>query len=149
MKNVLKLMALLALFAVDFAMARDLPNLDRTDKVSDRKYLDSINVYHRRPIRVNQAGFRPQDYKYAYVADPSDTKFKVIDANSGAEVWSGALSLIRQNAIKPGIWVNGAFNSITSWYEYGSKDTTTFEHEALYRLHLQWRSSTETHRHSP
>lgn len=133
MKKVLKIMALLALFAVDFAMARDLPNLDRTDKVSDRKYLDSINVYHRRPIRVNQAGFRPQDYKYAYVADPSDTKFKVIDANSGAEVWSGALSLIRQNAIKPGIWVNGAFNSITSWYEYGSKDTTTFEHEALYR----------------
>ena len=133
MKKVLKLLVLFALFAVDFAVARDLPNLDRTDKVSDRKYLDSINVYHRRPIRVNQAGFRPQDYKYAYVADPKDTKFKVIDANSGAEVWSGALSLIRQNAIKPGIWVNGAFNSITSWYEYGSKDTTTFEHEALYR----------------
>ena len=71
------------ILAVDFAMADALPDIDRTDKVHSRKYLDSINVFHRRPIRVNQAGFRPQDYKYAYVADPSDTKFKVIDANSG------------------------------------------------------------------
>lgn len=133
MRNVLKLMALLALFAVDFAVARDLPNLDRTDKVSDRKYLDSINVYHRRSIRVNQSGFRPQDYKYAYVADPKDTKFKVIDANSGAEAWSGALSLIKEDAVKGKIWINGAFNSITSWYEYGSKDTMSVDTEKLYR----------------
>jgi len=133
MKKVLKAVLLLMFFAVDFAVARDLPNLDRTDKVSDRKYLDSINVYHRRSIRVNQSGFRPQDYKYAYVADPSDTKFKVIDANSGAEAWSGSLSLIRENARKGQIWINGAFNSITSWYEYGSKDTNSVETEKLYR----------------
>ena len=120
-------------FAVDFAVARDLPNLDRTDKVSDRKYLDSINVYHRRSIRVNQGGFRPQDYKYAYVADPKDTKFKVIDANSGAEAWSGSLSLIKEDAVKGKIWINGAFNSITSWYEYGSKDTMSVDTEKLYR----------------
>lgn len=132
MKNVIKTVLLLLFFAVDFAMADALPNLDRTDKVHSRKYLDSINVYHRRPIRVNQSGFRPQDYKYAYVADPSDTKFKVIDANSGAEAWSGSLSLITSAALKPNMYVNGAFNSITSIYHYGSLDSSTTT-EKLYR----------------
>lgn len=137
MKKVLKLVVLLALFAVDFAMARDLPNLDRTDKVHDRRYLDSINVYNRRVIRVNQAGFRPQDYKYAYVAypkvNPNAKTFQVIDANSGAEVWSGVLSLIQPDVVKPNIWINGAFNSITKWYEFGAQDTLSGETEALYR----------------
>ena len=114
MKKVLKIMALLALFAVDFAMAGRLPDIDRTDKVHDRRYLDSINVNARRAIRVNQVGFRPQDPKFAYVADPSDTKFKVIDANSGAEAWSGSLSLIDEHVIKPNMYVDGAFNSINS-----------------------------------
>ena len=67
MKKMLKAVLLLLFFAVDFALASELPNLDRTDKVSDRKYLDSINVFHRRPIRVNQGGFRPQDPKYVSV----------------------------------------------------------------------------------
>ena len=132
MKNIVKLALLLAMFAVDFAMADALPNLDRTDKVHSRKYLDSMNVYHRRPVRVNQSGFRPQDYKYAYVADPSDTKFKVIDANSGAEAWSGSLSLVSDHVIKPNMYVNGAFNSITSIYHYGSLDSSTTT-EKLYR----------------
>ena len=82
MKKVLKAVLLLMFFAVDFAMADNFPNIDRTDKVHSRRYLDSINVYTRRSIRVNQAGFRPQDPKYAYVADPSEKKFKVIDANN-------------------------------------------------------------------
>ena len=132
MKKVLKAVLLLMFFAVDFAVADALPDLDRTDKVHSRKYLDSINVYHRRPIRVNQSGFRPQDYKYAYVADPSDTKFKVIDANSGAEAWSGSLSLISNNVVKPNMYVNGAFNSITSYYHYGKLDSSTTT-EKLYR----------------
>lgn len=132
MKKVLKAVLLLMFFAVDFAVADALPDLDRTDKVHSRKYLDSINVYHRRPIRVNQSGFRPQDYKYAYVADPSDTKFKVIDANSGAEAWSGSLSLITSAALKPNMYVNGAFSSITSIYHYGTQDSSTVT-EKLYR----------------
>ena len=132
MRNGIKAVILLILFAVDFAMA-DLPNLDRTDKVHSRRYLDSLNVYNRRPIRLNQSGFRPQDYKYAYVADPSDTKFKVIDANSGAEAWSGSLSLISARAVKPNIWVNGAFSSITSVYEFGNLDSISTATEALYR----------------
>ena len=132
MKKVLKIMALLALFAVDFAMARELPNLDRTDKVHDRRYLDSINVYARRAIRVNQVGFRPQDPKFAYVADPTDTKFKVIDANSGAEAWSGSLSLIDENVIKPNMWVYGGYNSIKVMYHMGNRENST-ETEKLYR----------------
>ena len=132
MKKVLKVVSLLLLFAVDFAMARDLPDIDRTDKVHSRRYLDSINVYNRRVIRVNQVGFRPQDPKYAYVADPSDTKFKVIDANSGAEAWSGSLALIDSKAPKPNIWVNGEFKAFTTLYNFGSKDSSTAT-EALYR----------------
>ena len=127
----LKLLLLL-LFAIDFAVADALPNIDRTDRVHSRRYLDSLNVYKRRPIRVNQVGFRPQDPKYAYVADPADTKFKVIDANSGAEAWSGSLSLIDQNAPKPNIWVNGEFKAFTTLYNFGSKDSSTAT-EALYR----------------
>ena len=120
-------------FAVDFAMASEFPNLDRTDKVHSRRYLDSLNAFARRPIRINQSGFRPQDYKYAYVADPKATKFQVIDANSGAEAWSGSLSLIKQNVVKPNIWINGAFNSISSVYEFGSQDSVSTAKETLYR----------------
>lgn len=133
MKKVLKAVLLLMFFAVDFAVASELPNLDRTDKVHSRRYLDSLNAFARRPIRINQSGFRPQDYKYAYVADPKATKFQVIDANSGAEAWSGSLSLIKQNVVKPNIWINGAFNSISSVYEFGSQDSVSTAKETLYR----------------
>ena len=110
-----------------------LPVIDRTDKVHERRYLDSLNVYNRRPIRLNQSGFRPQDYKYAYVADPTNMTFKVIDANTNTEVSNGSLSLIKQNAVKPNIWINGAFNSIASVYEFGSLDSISSARENLYR----------------
>ncbi len=132
MKNILKAVLLLVFFAVDFAIADNLPDIDRTDKVHSRRYLDSINVYTRRSIRVNQAGFRPQDPKYAYVADPSEKKFKVIDANSGAEAWSGSLNLIDAKAPKPNVWVNGVFKVNTPFYEFGSRDSSTATEE-LYR----------------
>ena len=120
MKKILKIVMLLALFAVDFAMA-DLPAIDRTDKVSSRRYLDSLNVYNRRPIRVNQSGFRPQDlHKYAYAADYSEgTTFKVIDANSGLSAYEGLLMPLGK-APKPGMYVNGSFNSITTEYKFQS-----------------------------
>ena len=128
-----KLVLLLALFAADAVLADALPNLDRTDKVHSRRYLDSMNVYNRRAIRVNQAGYRPDHYKYAYVADPKDTKFKLIDAKSGAEAWSGSLSLINPSVVKPNIWVRGAFNSLESIYTFGNLDSVSTEKEALYR----------------
>ena len=116
------------------AMAQ-LPVLDRTDKVHSRRYLDSLNVNNRRPIRLNQSGFRPQDYKYAYVADPSPANmtFQVIDASTNTEAFSGNLTLIKQNVVKPNIWINGAFNSIASEYEFGSQDSISTAKENLYR----------------
>jgi hypothetical protein len=132
MKKVLKAVLLLMFFAVDFAVAGNFPDIDRTDKVSSRRYLDSINVYSRRAIRVNQVGFRPQDPKYAYVADPQENTFKVIDANSGAEAWSGSLSLIDAKSPKPNVWVNGVFKVNTPFYEFGVKDSSSAT-EALYR----------------
>lgn len=116
------------------AMAQ-LPAIDRTDKVHERRYLDSLNVYNRRPIRVNQAGFRPQDNKYAYVADPTDMTFKVVDANTKqvVDVGNTSLVLIDANAPKPNIWVNGAFNSLEALYDFGSKDSTSRNTEKLYK----------------
>ena len=116
------------------AMAQ-LPAIDRTDKVHERRYLDSLNVYNRRPIRVNQAGFRPQDNKYAYVADATDMTFKIVDANTkqDVDVGNSSLTLVDANAPKPNIWVNGAFNSLDALYEFGSKDSTARNTEKLYK----------------
>ena len=133
MKKSIFAAVMFGLFLVDQAMA-DLPIIDRTDKVHERRYLDSLNVYNRRPIRINQSGFRPQDYKYAYVADPTEMTFKVIDANTGREVSGGGnLTLIRKNVVKPNMWINGAFNSLASVYEFGSQDSTGTQKEDLYR----------------
>lgn len=116
------------------AMAQ-LPVIDRTDKVHDRRYLDSLNVNNRRPIRVNQSGFRPQDNKYAYVADPTDMSFKIVDANSKQviDVGNSSLTLIDAAAPKPNIWVNGAFNSLERVYQFGKNDSTSNATEKLYK----------------
>lgn len=124
------------LFLIVFLLFTDsvlaMPAIDRTCEDCSRRYLDSMNVHNRRPIRLNQSGFRPQDYKYAYVADAKAKTFKVLDASSGAEAWSGSLSLIG-NAVKPNIWINGAFNSIASVYEFGNDAPESNQTEILYR----------------
>ena len=86
MKKLISIIFLFALFGFEFAAAAQihtLPNLDRTCKTCSREYNDTVNVFNRRPIRLNQSGFKPEHYKYAYVADPKVMTFKVIDANSG------------------------------------------------------------------
>lgn len=133
MKKLISVIFLFALFCIDFSAAATsaLPNLDRTCKACTRIHNDSVNVFNRRPIRLNQSGFKPEHYKYAYVADPTEKTFKVIDANSGKEVPGGGnLSLIGK-VTKPGIQVTGAFNSIQNLYVLG--DTTAGATETLYR----------------
>ncbi|MBQ5463193.1 MAG: glycoside hydrolase family 9 protein, partial [Fibrobacter sp.] len=133
MKHLFAIAFLLCLFVSQSISAAGLPEIDRTCKNCERRYLDSLNVYNRRPIRLNQAGFRPQDYKYAYVADfPVGTKFSVIDANSGIEAFSGVTTNIGQ-AVKPNIWINGAFKSTASIYEFGSQDSISSKTELLTR----------------
>ena len=135
MKKLFGIISLLALFCIDMAEAVEretLPNIDRTCTDCDRRYLDSMNVYNRRPIRVNQAGFRPQDNKYAYVADAKEMTFKVIDANTGKEVPGGGNLTKLGTAPKPGIWVNGAFRSTASVYHFGDT-TATNQTETLYK----------------
>ena len=115
----------------DISSADALPNLDRTCKTCSRQHNDSVNVFNRRPIRLNQSGFRPQDYKYAYVADTKEKTFKVIDANSGKEVPGGGnLSLIGTYT-RPGIFIKGAYNSISTVYDLG--DSASNAKETLYR----------------
>ena len=85
---------LLSLVAVVFADDR-IPNIDFTCDTCSRRYLDSLNVYDRPVIRVNQVGFRPADaHKYAFVAEPKATTFKVIDASSGNSVYEGSLKSV-------------------------------------------------------
>ena len=142
MKHLFAIAFLLCLFVSQSISAAGLPEIDRTCKNCERRYLDSLNVYNRRPIRLNQAGFRPQDYKYAYVADfPVGTKFSVIDANSGIEAFSGVTTNIGQ-AVKPNIWINGAFNSMESVYEFGKQDSVSTEKEDLYRADFTTLSTT-------
>jgi hypothetical protein len=116
---------------LSFAASADyIPNIDRTCSNCSRRYLDSLNVYARPAIRVNQVGFRPADaHKYAFVADTKATTFDVINASSGKSVWNGTLASVG-NWPRPNMWVNGAFNSITSVYEFG--DTTSASTEKLY-----------------
>ena len=146
MKKLISTISLLALFCIDNAIAANretLPNIDRTCTSCNRRYLDSLNVYNRRPIRMNQSGFRPQDYKYAYVADPKEKTFKVIDANSGKEVPGGGnLTLIKKGATKPNIWINGSFNSLESVYEFGKQDSISTQKEDLYRADFTTLSTT-------
>jgi len=143
MKKLLSAISLLALLCMDFSIAGELPNIDRTCKTCSRRYLDSLNAYNRRPIRINQSGFRPQDYKYAYVADTKEKTFKVIDANSGKEVPGGGnLSLIG-NYTKPNIYINGSYNSLKNnqLYEFGSLDSSAAK-ETLYRADFTKLSTT-------
>lgn len=115
------LFATMLLLGLD-AIAADF-NIDNTCTTCPRRQLDSLNVNDRRPIRVNQVGFRPQDPKKAFVANPVGTTFKVINMESGAEAWSGTLEPLG-TAARPGIWINGAFNSITSVYHFGDTAAT-------------------------
>ena len=145
MKKLLSIISLLTLFCIDHAAAieaAELPKIDRTCIDCDRRYLDSINVYHRRPIRVNQVGFRPQDNKYAYVADTKETTFKVIDANTGKEVPGGGNLEKLGTYPKPNIWVNGAFNSLESVYIFGSNDSIASGTETLYKADFTPLSTT-------
>ena len=115
--------AFLGLVGILFADDR-IPNIDFTCDTCGRRYLDSLNVYDRPVIRVNQVGFRPADnHKFAFVADPGATTFKVVDASSGASAWEGSLTPLGSWP-KPNIWVNGAFNSISSVYEFGNADSS-------------------------
>ena len=146
MNKLISIISLLALLCIDQVAAagrESLPNIDRTCTSCSRRYLDSLNVYDRRPIRINQSGFRPQDYKYAYVADPKEKTFKVIDANSGKEVPGGGnLTLIKKGATKPNIWINGSFNSLESIYEFGKQDSISTQKEDLYRADFTSLSTT-------
>jgi hypothetical protein len=69
------------------AIANPLPD------TMDQLYRDSINLRFS-PIRINQAGYRPQDDKYFYYVASSGTPsgFKVIDNATGANVGTGTLT---------------------------------------------------------
>lgn len=134
MKKIFLLLNIFLLLWTDGLLAQSMPynySIDNTCRSCDRRLLDSLNVYRRRPIRINQVGYRPQDAKSAFVANPTATTFRIMSAESGQEVFSGNLQSLGVQP-RPGMWVNGAFNSITSVYEFGDTLAST-QTENLYR----------------
>ena len=134
MKKLISAIFLLSLFCIEHSLAANthsLPNLDRTCKNCSRLHNDSVNVFNRRPIRLNQSGYKPDHYKYAYVADPTEQTFKVIDANSGKEVPGGGNLTPLGTVTKPGITVRVSFNSLQDLTRLG--DSTSTGTEKLYR----------------
>jgi hypothetical protein len=69
------------------AIANPLPD------TMNQLYRDSVNLKFS-PIRINQAGYRPQDDKYFYYVASSGTPsgFKVIDNTTGTTVGTGTLT---------------------------------------------------------
>ena len=134
MKKLISAILLLSLFCVEQSLAANkhsLPDLDRTCKTCTRLHNDSVNVFNRRVIRLNQSGYKPEHYKYAYVADPTEKTFKVIDANSGKEVPGGGNLTLIGTVVKPGISVRVSFNSIQDLQSLG--DSSSTKTEVLYR----------------
>lgn len=66
------------------AIANPLPD------TMDQLYRDSVNLQFS-PIRINQAGYRPQDKKFFYYIGSDASSFTVID-QTGATVGSGTLT---------------------------------------------------------
>lgn len=56
----------------------------------DQLYRDSATIQIGR-VRVNQAGYRPQDKKYFYYVGSGQSEFSVIDVSSGETVATGSL----------------------------------------------------------
>lgn len=138
-----RLIFLLLTFAALLFADDRIPNIDFTCDTCSRRYLDSLNVYDRPVIRVNQIGFRPSDnHKFAFVAEPTAMTFKVVDASSGTSAWEGNLTPLG-TWTKPGIWVNGAFSSIHTVYEFG--DTTSSGTENLYSADFSGLSAPGTY----
>ena len=61
----------------------------------DQLYRDSVNLKFS-PIRLNQAGYRPQDKKYFYYVGSGASAFSVID-EKGATVGNGTLRATGQS----------------------------------------------------
>lgn len=80
----------LALFISIFGQAEDI-SIDRTCASCPRRDKDSTHVFHRRPIRVNQAGYLPgEKKKTAFVVASVRGEFKIIDP-AGQSVFADTL----------------------------------------------------------
>ncbi len=58
------------------------------NEYEDQLVRDSANIIFS-PLRVNQAGYRPEDKKYFYYVTSSASTFSVINATNGTAVASG------------------------------------------------------------
>ncbi len=119
---------LLILFCFATVFPKPLFAGNNTNKDLSRRKDDSLNVFHRRNIRLNQVGYRPQDSrKYAFVAGKTGA-FDVLNVKNGSVAYSGTLVKIMDNAPAGKMTVRGAFNSITDLYNFTSGGGT----ETLY-----------------
>jgi hypothetical protein len=84
---------LFVLVAITSAQSAEI-NIDHTCINCSRKVNDSINAFHRRPIRVNQVGYLPEEVKkIAFVAAADSDTFRVLDTN-GQIAYTGKLQTV-------------------------------------------------------
>ncbi len=92
-------------------------SIDQTCIACSRRTNDSINVFHRRKIRVNQVGYLPEESKkFAMVASLDTSGFHVID-EKGQVAFSGGLTKLDVYAV-PRRSAEGYSNSITQEYAF-------------------------------
>lgn len=113
--------ALLAFSIAAAASAQEI-RIDNTCGNCSRRMNDSINALHRRAIRVDQAGYVPdQPRKIAYLAGYGDGSFGVIDS-AGKSVFSGALGRLGTFP-HPALIATGYRDAVTQDYRFASADT--------------------------
>lgn len=124
----LLLLSTIPFSAIPFAAARNTDiDIDNSCSACSRRTNDSINVFHRRSIRVNQAGYLPDEPgKTAYSASTGGS-FHVIDS-AGGSVFTGELRKAGDYAY-PAFSADGFINSLTKDYSFKS---AAAPNEAIY-----------------
>jgi hypothetical protein len=86
---------------------------------------DSLHVYHRRMVRVNQAGYVPDEIKKAWVMNPAQSEFVLLN-EQGDSVWSASLDSIGIQE-RLGIQVSAFENSIDPLYRFEDSSSASEE----------------------
>lgn len=114
-----------ALFLIQNSAAQNSRiNIENSCATCSRKENDSINVYHRRAIRINQAGYLPNERKKsAFVASSSGGEFSIIDSDANS-VYTGTLQF-SGTYIRPQMTAKGHLDYLTLDYEFKSDSGST------------------------
>ncbi|MEO7778687.1 MAG: cellulase N-terminal Ig-like domain-containing protein, partial [Fibrobacteria bacterium] len=129
------LFSALSFFLISISAPRGaVSEIDRTCTTCPPRVNDSLNVFHRRPIRVNQVGYLPdKTRKIGFVAAAAGGEYHIV-AENGETVFYGAL-VKAGDFPKPRMSASGYTNSITLDYRFDS-DTGTSVSETIWQINF-------------